>query len=172
MKSEPATPPAVALPAIGQHGRDMLSHRLLDAPPERVFRAFADPTQLAQWWGPAGFRNTFAEFDFRPGGRWRFVMHAPDGSDFPNESVFAQVVAPELIVFDHLSGHHFEMTLRLEPVGTQQTRVHWQQRFDTEAECDRIAAFVVVANEQNLDRLAAVLAGLALDTSATPVHAA
>ena len=74
------------------------------------------------------------------------------------ESRFAQIVSPERIVFDHLSGHHFEMTLRLEPVGTQQTRPHWQQRFDTEEECSRIAEFVAVANEQNLDRLAEVLA--------------
>ena len=50
--------------------------RVFDAPRERVFRAWTDPEHLKQWWGPKGFTNTFHEFDMRPGGHWRFVMHA------------------------------------------------------------------------------------------------
>ena len=29
--------------------------------------------------GPKGFTNTFQEFDLRPGGRWPFVVHGPNG---------------------------------------------------------------------------------------------
>lgn len=128
--------------------------RLIDAPRERVFRAFSDPTHLARWWGPRGFSSTFHEFDFRPGGRWRFDMHGPDATEYPNESVFVDVVEPERVVFDHVSGHHFQMTITFTAVG-QQTRVDWRQVFDTAEERERIAEFVIPANEQNLDRLAA-----------------
>lgn len=53
--------------------------RTLPATPARVYGALADPTQLATWWGPAGFRNEFESFDFRPGGGWTFVMIDPSG---------------------------------------------------------------------------------------------
>ena len=94
--------------------REFVHSRLIDAPRERVFLAFADPLHLARWWGPDGFSSTFEAFDFRPGGIWRFVMHGPDGTNYPNESVFREVVAPERVVFEHLSeGHHFYMTITM-----------------------------------------------------------
>jgi uncharacterized protein YndB with AHSA1/START domain len=134
--------------------REFVHSRLIDAPRERVFRAFAEPTHLARWWGPDGFTSTFHSFELRPGGHWRFVMHGPDGTDYPNENVFREVAAPERIVFEHLSeGHHFVMTISFTAQGCQ-TLVGWHQVFDTAAHKERIAAFVFEANEQNLSRLA------------------
>ncbi|MCC4118705.1 SRPBCC family protein [Aromatoleum toluclasticum] len=133
--------------------RAFVHARLIDAPRERVFRAFSDPAHLARWWGPKGFSNTFQAFDFRPGGRWQFIMHGPDGRNYPNESVFVEVVAPERIVVEHVVGHHFELTITLTAQG-ERTLVGWRQVFDTAAERQRIADFVTEANEQNLDRLA------------------
>jgi len=60
------------------------------------------------------------------------------------------------IVFDHLSGHHFQMTITFAEEDGK-TRVGWRQVFDTAAERERIAEFVIPANEQNLDRLEAVV---------------
>ncbi|AKJ27159.1 SRPBCC family protein [Caldimonas brevitalea] len=135
--------------------REFVHSRLIDAPQERVFQTFAEPAHLARWWGPNGFSNTFEVFEFRPGGTWRFVMHGPDGTDYPNESVFREVVAPERVVFEHLSeGHHFVMTIEFIAQGDQ-TLVGWRQVFDTAEHRDRIAKFVLEANEQNLSRLAA-----------------
>ena len=142
------------IPADPEAGRAFVHSRVIDAPRERVFRAFTDPERLARWWGPNGFSNTFETFDLRPGGAWRFVMHGPDGANYPNESVFVEVVEPERVVLEHLSGHHFTMTLTFTDAGGQ-TLVGWRQVFDTAAERERIAAFVTPANEQNLDRLAA-----------------
>jgi uncharacterized protein YndB with AHSA1/START domain len=135
--------------------REFVHSRLIDAPRERVFRAFADPAHLARWWGPKGFSNTFEVFDLRPGGTWRFVMHGPDGTDYPNESVFREIVAPERVIFEHLSeGHHFFMTITFAAQG-ERTLVGWRQVFDTPEHRERIAKFVLDANEQNLDRLEA-----------------
>ena len=134
--------------------REFVTSRVIDAPRERVFRAFSDPVHLANWWGPRGFSSTFQEFNLSPGGAWRFVMHGPDGKNYPNESVFVEVVAPERIVFEHMSDHHFHMTITFTAQGNK-TLVGWRQVFDTAAERKRIAKFVIAANEQNLDRLAA-----------------
>ena len=54
--------------------------RVLSASPRKVFAAFEQPDQLARWWGPEGFTNTFERFEFEPGGRWVFVMHGPNGA--------------------------------------------------------------------------------------------
>jgi uncharacterized protein YndB with AHSA1/START domain/catechol 2,3-dioxygenase-like lactoylglutathione lyase family enzyme len=134
--------------------REFLHTRLVEAPRERVFRALAEARHLARWWGPNGFSSTFEHFDFRPGGRWRFVLHGPDGKDYPNENVFRSI-APERVVVDHPSDlHHFVLTIRLTAIGNR-TLVGWHQVFDTADHRAEIAANVSDANEQNLDRLAA-----------------
>lgn len=134
--------------------RAFIHSRLIDAPRERVFKAFSEPEHLARWWGPNGFTSTFQTFELRPGGHWRFVMHGPDGADYPNENVFIEVVAPERLVLDHLSeDHHFSITITFTPQGNK-TLVGWRQVFDTAAHKERIAGVVAEANEQNLTRLA------------------
>lgn len=125
--------------------------RLINAPVSIVFDTFRDAKALARWWGPAGFHSTFYEFDFRNGGRWHFTLHDPDGKDYENESRFAEVKENELIVIEHLSGHHFFLTLRFESKG-EFTLVHWQQLFDTIEHYEQIREFVSPANEQNLDK--------------------
>lgn len=50
----------------------------------RLFRAWTNADELARWWGPRGFTNTFHAFDARPGGRWVFTMHGPTGGKFEN----------------------------------------------------------------------------------------
>ncbi len=135
--------------------REFVHSRLIDASREQVFAVIADPARLTRWWGPNGFTSTFHVFEFRPGGAWRFVLHGPDGTDYPNENLFTDIVAPERIVLEHLSAtHHFLMTITLAADGAR-TRVGWRQVFDTAAEKQRIAHFVTPANEQNLDRLTA-----------------
>lgn len=137
--------------------RAFLHQRVLDATPTRVFAAFADPALLARWWGPAGFRSSFQTFEFRPGGAWRFVMHGPDGQDYPNESRFHTLQPDQRIVIEHLAlVHHFWLDITLSAQGAQ-TLLQWRQVFDSAEERDALADFVGPANEQNLDRLAELL---------------
>jgi uncharacterized protein YndB with AHSA1/START domain len=138
--------------------REIISHRVLTAPRNRVFAAFSDPNQLAQWWGPAGFKNTINEFDFRVGGKWRIVMHAPNGADFANESDFVEIAAPERIVFHHLLPvHWFRMTMIFAGLPDGQTELTWRMVFETAEEVTRLGPFISDANQQNFDRLAAHL---------------
>lgn len=140
--------------------RDIVTTRVFNAPRELVFQAWTDPDQLVQWWGPKGFTNTFHEFDMRPGGIWRFVMHGPNGVDYQNKSVFVEVVNPERIVFDHVSGPRFQVVATFaEQAG--KTTLTFRMRFESAAECDKVKAFAVEGNEQNFDRLEAQLAKLA-----------
>lgn len=138
--------------------RELVATRLIDARRELVFRAFREPEHLAQWWGPKDFRNTFREFDFRPGGTWRVTMHGPDGTDYKNEYVLLEVVEPERIVISHPDPEHsFQLIIILAEEGAK-TRFTWRMRFESAEHCNQVKAFVVEANEQNLDRLEAELA--------------
>ena len=140
--------------------REIVSTRVFDAPRERVFQAWTDPEHLARWWGPKGFTNTFDEFDPRPGGVWGFVMHGPDGVDYKNRSVFVEIVKPERIVFDHVSGPRFRVTATFaEEAG--RTRLTWLMLFETVAEYEKVRGYAVEGNRQNLDRLEAELARMA-----------
>lgn len=135
----------------------IVSVRELDAPPGRVFDAFADPVSLARWWGPAGFTNEFEEFDFRPGGRWRLVMHGPDGARHEIEKRFTDITPAERIELDNLDpAHRFHMSILLTPEGSG-TRVRWVMAFDSAEHAAEIREAVAVANEENFDRLAAEL---------------
>ena len=127
---------------------------VIAATPAQVFAALSDPQRVARWWGPDGFSNTIHRFDFEPGGSWLLTMHGPDGTDFPNESRFMRIVPGEAVEIEHLSGHHFVLTIALQPAGPG-TRVDWRQTFDTVAHYQSLAAFVAVANAQNLQRLQA-----------------
>src|SRR5580704_7290369 len=84
--------------------REIVVSRVFDAPRQLVWKAWTDPTQIVKWWGPNGFTTTIEEMDVRPGGSWKLIMHSPDGKDFPNRSVFLEVVEPERIVYSHGGG--------------------------------------------------------------------
>lgn len=133
------------------------TQRVLHARPAEVFAAFQQPELLAQWWGPDGFTNTFEQFDFVPGGRWVFVMHGPDGTNYPNENIFRAIEPEALIVIDHVLAPLFTLTVRLAPEGEHSTRLAWAQSFESVEFVDKLREFVTAANEQNLDRLEGVL---------------
>ena len=77
--------------------RELLLSRIIDAPRERVFAAWT--RHLPEWWGPHGMSTPVCEMDLRPGGVFRTVMRAPDGTEYPTRGIFVEVAAPERIVF-------------------------------------------------------------------------
>ena len=135
--------------------RTILSTRVLSFPREQVFRAIAERERIARWWGPAGFTNTIESFDFREGGEWKFTMHGPDGTDYPNHSRFERITAPEIVVL-HVNAPHFRMFMSLTEEGPG-TRLQWRQVFEDARVRDQLLPVCVPANEQNFDRLEAEL---------------
>lgn len=81
--------------------REVVLTRVVDADLRTAFDAWADPTQIVKWFGPAGFSLDTSEIDIRPGGRWRFMMVAPDGTEFPNRMEFLRVEDQKLIEARH-----------------------------------------------------------------------
>jgi uncharacterized protein YndB with AHSA1/START domain len=79
--------------------RDLVLSRLIDAPPEKVYRAWTDPELLKQWFAPLPYTTPTAELDVRPGGSNLIVMRSAEGNDMPNRGVYLEVVPNERLVF-------------------------------------------------------------------------
>ncbi len=75
--------------------------RLYDAPVKMVWDAWVDPKQVALWWGPRGFTITTHSKDVRTGGTWDYIMHGPDGTDYPNYTTYLEVEKYSRLVYDH-----------------------------------------------------------------------
>ena len=128
--------------------------REIPATVEQVFAALSDAQRLSRWFGPAGFTNTFHICEIKNGGRWSFIMHGPDGRNYPNECIFEEVAPPNKLVIQHVSEPKFRLTLVLKP-SPAGTVVDWSQAFESSEVAGRVEHIVVPSNEQNLDRLTA-----------------
>ncbi len=98
--------------------REIVLTRVFDAPRAMVWEAWTDPEQLVLWWGPRGFSTTLLEMDVRTGGGWRMVMHGPDGTDYPNQSVFTEVVPYERLCYRLNGGKKGAPVVQFESVVT------------------------------------------------------
>ena len=78
--------------------RELMLTRLIDAPREKLYRAWTDPTLLKQWFAPLPYTTPVAELDVRPGGSAFIVMRGPDGKDLPNHGVYLDVVPNQRLV--------------------------------------------------------------------------
>lgn len=73
--------------------------RVLDAPRERVWKAWTDAGELKKWWGPQGFKVHSCKVDLRPGGIFHYGMTAPDGTDMWGKFTYREIAAPKKLVF-------------------------------------------------------------------------
>ncbi len=135
---------------------EIVNTRVFDASREEIFNAWTDGALLAQWWGPKGFTNTFEIFEPRPGGKWKFVMHGPNGKEYPNDSEFVEVTYPERIVINHCCAPYFQVQAGFED-SAGKTKLTFRMLFQHEEEYNNVKGYVPQANEQNFDRLEAVL---------------
>lgn len=132
---------------------EIVTSRVVNAPIKTAYKAWANPNHLKNWWGPAGFTNTFNEFDFKVGGKWSFVMHGPDKGNYANECEFIKIEEPSLIAWKRHSQPLFQVLTTFEEVAEGKTNIVFKMLFETVAECNKLKKFVVDKNEENLDKL-------------------
>jgi len=146
--------------------REIVLSRILNAPRERVWDAMTDSKQVVEWWGPNGFTTTTEKMDVRPGGVWKHIMHGPDGSHYPNKSIFTEVSKPSRLVHSHNGGKkgapgvNFIATWTFEDLGKNKTRLTMHSVFPSAKERNTVAKFyrAIEGGKQTLARLADYLA--------------
>lgn len=136
---------------------EILNERTYPVDRHTLYKAFADPETLARWWGPNGFTNTITAFDLRPGGTWLVTMTASNGTEFHNRWSFEEVIPTERIrMHHHEPVHSFGLEMTFAD-GDGGSRLSWRMLFEPTDENRELERFLHAANDQNLDRLAAVL---------------
>lgn len=128
--------------------REIVVSRLIGAPRELVWKVWTQPEHVALWWGPMGFSNTVHEMEVRPGGVWRYTMHSPDGTDYPNRCVFQVVEPPARLSYTHATGlegddRQFRVQVSFEDFEEQGTATFLTMRmmFDTPAHREEMIGF-------------------------------
>ena len=94
-----ANPRANTHTAMESSEWDLVITRVFNAPRSLVWKAWNDPAHIEQWWGPKGFTNPRCEWNPRPKGSIRIDMRGPDGTVYPMNGVFDEIVEPERMVF-------------------------------------------------------------------------
>ena len=135
----------------------------LAAPRGLVYEVWTQPEHVGKWWGPNGFTTTTKEMAVQPGGTWRFMMHGPDGTDFPNKIVFEEVAPNERLVYTHSddteSGLSFHVTVTFEEKEEDKTLLTMRSVFRTAEERNMVVEKygAIEGGRQTLARLDAYL---------------
>ena len=145
--------------------REIVFTRVVDADRATVCRAWIDPDQIVNWFGPDGFKCKTHEIDIRAGGVWRFDMTAPDGTCFSNRMEFVRVNAPELIeatqgkdTYD--DPDRFRLLVTFDEQDNGKTVVTLRQIHPTPERRDTVIGFgAVELGGQTLGKLAAQIEG-------------
>ena len=102
--------------------------RLIDAPREKLFRAWTDPALIPRWFCPPPWGVSEAKTDVRTGGSTLIVMRGPEGQEVPNRGVYLEVVPNE--------------KLSLRQGGIVQGSGHWLMEEATAQVVPAIARFI------------------------------
>lgn len=118
--------------------REIHVERIFNAPRDRVWRAYTDPTLVAQWWG-RGNKVIVERMDVERGGHWRFVEHS-EGQEHGFEGRYAEVTPPERLVYtfewDGMPGHVILETTTFEDLGDGRTKLVATSLFHTAEDRD------------------------------------
>jgi uncharacterized protein YndB with AHSA1/START domain len=137
--------------------------RELAAPPAAVFHAFTDTAALQHWYGPNGFTITVIAMDFRVGGRFRFTMHAPDGTDFPSRLEYREIVPAARLAYRHSSDidddpNTFDVVVTFAALGANRTLLTMRSTFPSIEARNAVMKFgAVELGMQTVEKLAAFL---------------
>jgi uncharacterized protein YndB with AHSA1/START domain len=138
--------------------------RVFDAPRSLVWEAMTRPEYLTRWYGPHGFEVTLCEMDARPGGAYRIVQRAPDGSEFGFRGVHREVVPPSRIVytwiFEPMPDKVAVVTATFEEQDAKTTLTSTIEFQSLEDRDGYLSTGATAGGEMSMNRLEEVIAGL------------
>lgn len=147
--------------------RTLVLTRIFKAPIHLVFDAWTNPKHLVHWWGPKDFNLPHCEQDFRVGGKYRFCMRGPDGSDHWVRGEYTHIEYPTRLNFTWLRENadgdiwcDTVVAITLEKHGTSTILTLSQTTFATVAHCeehtfgwneclDRLTSFTTLQSNTN-----------------------
>jgi len=115
--------------------------RHFNAPPAKVFSAWTDPEKVKHWMGPGEVKVLKVECDPRTGGRYRWLMQAPNGEEHDVSGIYREVIPNQKLVFTWAWKSTPEreslVTVDIRPDGTGSLMTFTHEQFFDEDARDR-----------------------------------
>jgi uncharacterized protein YndB with AHSA1/START domain len=132
--------------------------RTFDAPRDLLFEAFTTPEHVRHWYGCAVMVMTVCEIDLRVGGKWRYVLRMPDGSEGGFSGEYREISRPSRLVstesYEPIGpGHEMLATVTLEEKNGRtlfENRLVYQSRADRDG---HLQSGMETGMQESLDRL-------------------
>ncbi len=138
--------------------------RIFDAPRELVFAAYTDPKHVPNWWGLRSTTTIIDKMDVRPGGEWRYIQRAPDGTEYAFRGEYREIVPPERLVstfeFEGMPGQIVVDTAVFEDLGGKTKLTATSLFASKEARDGMMESGMEEGASESWDRLAELLATL------------
>lgn len=119
------------------NSRTLTIEKTFNAPLKVVWEAWIQPDQIVKWWAPSGMNVKVVEHDFKVGGKWKYAMPMPDGSEFISEGTYKEIIEQEKIItsadFKPMT-ENVELIVLFEADG-EQTKFKFSVIHATEAYC-------------------------------------
>ena len=136
--------------------REIYIERIVNAPRDRVWRAYTDPALIAQWWG-RGNKLVVERMELKRGGHWRYVEHGPEGV-YGFEGRYREVTPPERFVrsfeWDGMPAHVAIETATFQDLGDGRTKIVTIMQMHTSEERD---GFLQSGMQEGMDAAYAAL---------------
>lgn len=151
--------------------REIEITRTFDAPRHLVFEVLTQPEHVRQWWGLRDHEMIVCEIDLRVGGKWRYVLRAPDGSEHGFSGEYREIVPPERLVategYEALPpGHDYLATLTLTEQDGRTLLVNRITYRSVEDRDGHLNSGMEAGMRETYDRLAELLASKQADSRA------
>lgn len=142
----------------------ILWRRFVKAPPELVWEVFTEARHLRNFWGPRALETVICDVDVRPGGAWRHVVRAPDGSEHGFHGEYVTVAPPrqltQTFVYEGAPDHTAIDSITLEAVAGGTLIVGRSEHDSLAARDAHVAAGMEAGMRETYDRLAELLDAL------------
>jgi uncharacterized protein YndB with AHSA1/START domain len=141
---------------------EIVSTRIFRVDRNLLYRAWTHPITSGIGGDRKIFPNTFYEFNFRVGSKWRVTMHRPGKGNYANECEFIKIEEPSIIAWKRISKPHFQVVATFEEIAINETKLVFRMLFNTADDCRKVKPFAVEKNEENFVRLENELAKMNL----------
>jgi uncharacterized protein YndB with AHSA1/START domain len=143
-----------------QQDREFSVQRILRGSREKVWQLFTDAKHLNAWWGGRGTKNTLQRHEFKVGGHWNFTSVKTKDVPHKREFSYVEIQKLSLIVMDHINPPRLRVQVKFEEVNRDQTKVSFQNTYETQEQFQKLRDFVIGEQEEMFDRLENQLLGL------------
>src|SRR5688500_16624913 len=121
--------------------------REFDAPVEKLWKAWTEPSILDQWWAPKPWKAHTQSMDFKEGGTWLYYMEGPDGARHYCRADYSRIVPNK--VYEGLDAFCDEKG----NISTEMPRMQWKVDFSSTTNGSKVDVTISFKTVEDLEKI-------------------